>query len=205
MPRDNKLATRLSNTPQRAPTIWISGLSAAGKSTLAGALQARLYQHDRTAAVLLDGEALRRRLPQRYGHTLADREQVLDAIIAEAARVTNAGDIAIVATISHTRAMRARARHALAPFMEVYLDCPAAVCARRDRKGHYQRALAGEYACFIGITHAYEPPHRPELRLDTAQAELEDCVDTLVRAARQFVSPWLGSMPGMAVHHEVER
>ncbi len=170
-----------------AGTVWITGLSASGKSTLANALCDSLRTGGVAYPVLIDGEYMRERLGNRYGHSLADRRAVLTHIVEEALQARLAGRLVVVATISHTRPMRAFARKHLAPFMEVYLDCPSQVCAARDRKGHYARAARGEYDCFIGVTHPYErwkDERRPELVLDThAQRPLESS-RALERAVR---------------------
>ncbi|MEM9387480.1 MAG: adenylyl-sulfate kinase [Pseudomonadota bacterium] len=166
-------------------TVWISGLSASGKSTLASGLCERLLRIQAADPLLIDGEYMRARLDDRYGHSLTDRESVLRHLVDEAARVTADRRLAVVATISHTRDMRSFARQHLVPFMEVYLDCPAQVCAARDRKGHYARAARGEYDCFIGVTHPYEPwagETRPELVLDTQAQEPDQSLAILVDA-----------------------
>lgn len=187
----------------KAGTVWITGLSASGKSTLADGLCERLRTDGRVAPLLIDGEYMRERLGSRYGHSLADRETVLGYIIDEAERVSRDGRLGVVATISHARAMRAQARQRLTPFMEVYLDCPAPACAARDRKGHYARAHSGEYECFIGVTHTYEPWGEgayPELVLDTQAQAPGDALDTLESAVRAHfelvrVSDGVGGAP----------
>ncbi len=135
-------------------TVWFTGLPASGKTTLSRALQDALHARGHSCTVL-DGDILRERLSRRYGHSLEDRFAVLQEIVAAALAERNQGIIPIVATISHKREMRAFARQALGRMLEVYLDCDAAVCAARDSKGHYRRAHAGEYDCFVGVTEPY--------------------------------------------------
>jgi adenylylsulfate kinase len=168
-----------------AGTVWITGLSASGKSTLATALHSSLR---RQHAVLIDGEHMRARLGDRYGHSIADRQAVLHHTVAAAQQYTALGRPVVVATISHTRAMRRFAREQLGPFLEVFLDCPAQVCAARDYKSHYARALRGEYDCFIGVTHPYERSEAPlpELTLDTDALGVSAASDLLHEAARTF-------------------
>ena len=97
------------------------------------------------------------------------------------------GNIAIVCAISHVKQTRAQIREHLAPdFMEVYLDCPVEVCADRDIKGHYQKALAGEYENFIGVTEPYQLSDQPELILDTVNQSVDQCADILVQYTLKF-------------------
>ena len=148
--------------------ILITGLSGSGKTTLGCALVRRLTDYGIQNATLIDGEELRARLPRAYGHSLKDREAVWQEIVKVTRRELEAGRVAVICTIAHRASMRSRARKQLRPFFEVYLDCPPSVCAARDSKGHYQRALAAEYECFIGVTHPYEPSISVELRINTA-------------------------------------
>lgn len=167
-------------------TIWITGLPASGKTTLgealAGALRARGY-----ACVVVDGEEVRRRLGSRHGHSLVDRFAALRDIVAVAAEEKRKGTILIVATISHKREMRAFARQALGRMLEVYLECPAAVCAARDYKDHYRRAYAGEYACFVGVTEPYETWEKADVVIDTARFEVAEASNMLLAAALGFL------------------
>lgn len=167
--------------------IWLTGLSGSGKSTLSTALAAGLMRQGVADLALLDGEEIRARLPRRYGHSLAERGLVLRQIVDMARQETTAGRCAIVATISHQRWMRTYARARLQRFYEVFLDCPPEVCATRDTKGHYHRALRGEYECFIGVTHAYEPSECPELVLDTARLPVDLATERLMAVCLPFL------------------
>jgi bifunctional enzyme CysN/CysC len=168
-------------------TIWITGLSASGKSTLGAALTASLCGLG-YPAVLLDGEELRQRLGGRLGHTLADRAAMLARIVHIAEGESASGRLPIVATISHKRDMRAYAKARLGRILEVFLDCPASVCAARDRKGHYARALSGEYDCFVGVTEPYETWDDADLVLDTARQDPAESSARLLSAARDFLA-----------------
>ena len=122
------------------PTIWITGLSAAGKTTLSERLVSDLASKGIKNVELLDGELLRAKLDRPYDHSLVDRFAVLDRIVEMAQEAKVRGDISIVATISHKRVMREIASQRLSPFMEICLQCPVDVCASRDSKGVYSRA-----------------------------------------------------------------
>jgi adenylylsulfate kinase len=166
--------------------VWITGLPASGKTTLSkalrGGLEARGY-----ACTLLDGDVLRARLGRSYGHSLEDRFAVLREIVAAARAERDRGLIPIVATISHKREMRAFAREALGRMLEVYLDCAAPVCAARDGKGHYRRAFAGEYDCFVGVTEPYETWSRADLVIDTARSRISVAALRLLAASLAFL------------------
>jgi adenylylsulfate kinase-like enzyme len=179
------LARRL---PRSAGTIWITGLSASGKSSLARALADRLRATAGIDAAVFDGDEFRAGLDRPYGHELADRHAVLRLLVG-AVRQTNLEDRpAIVAALSHKREMRAHARQQLPRFMEVFLDCPADVCAARDTKDLYRRANAGEYRCFPGVTEPYERSNGVELVLDTAVLSVEAALERLLPRAIAFLT-----------------
>lgn len=171
-------------------TIWISGLSAAGKTTLAEGLAEALRQRGVDNVTLLDGEALRARLDRRYGHSLEDRFAVLEQIIAVTRDHTARGELVIVATISHKRQMRELARARLSPLLEVSLRCPVDVCRERDTKDVYGRA---EREYVAGVTEPYELAQPPGLVIDTARHPVEDSLRVLIAAAVGF----LGLAPRM--------
>ena len=170
--------------------VLVTGISGSGKTTLSRALVGRLMECGIKGVVLLDGEELRTRLPRRYGHSPDEREAVWREIVSEARRELEAGKVVIVATIAPRASMRAVARDLLQPFYEVHLDCPVEVCAARDVKGHYRRAFASEYDCFIGVTHPYEEPESADLRIDTATLS-QELAETLLA---QRVIAFLGGI-----------
>jgi len=182
------IGTRISGSQPVPSTVWITGLPASGKTTLSGALRCGLEERG-YACTVLDGDLLRERLSRRYGHSIEDRFAVLREIVAAALDVRDQGMIPIVATISHKREMREYARQALGRVLEVYLDCAAPVCAARDHKGHYQRAYAGEYACFVGVTEPYETWKKAEIVIDTARSCIAQASHTLLAASLAFLSP----------------
>ena len=171
-----------------AGTIWITGLSASGKSSLARALIRELQAGGTREVVLFDGDEFRAGLDRPYGHTLADRFAVL-GLLVEAVREENLRNrAAVVAAISHKRAMRVHARRRIGRLMEVYLDCPVAVCSARDRKGLYRRAIDGEYSCFPGVTEPYERSPTCELVVDTAAISVDAALRRLLPRAVEFLA-----------------
>lgn len=169
--------------------VWLTGLSASGKSTLAGMLEEALRKRGFANLTLLDGETCRQQMFPQYGHGLEDREKVLELLVGEALRAYEIGRVVIVATVSHKRTMRQHARATLPRFMEVFLNCPPQVCASRDVKGHYTRASRGEYECFVGITEPYElSDPAPELVLDTHHETPAESAARLVQAALPFLA-----------------
>jgi len=165
----------------RAVTLWLTGLSGSGKSTLARALERALVARG-VLAYVLDGDNVRNGLCADLGFSPEDRAENIRRI-GEVARLMNdAGVIVVTAFISPYRADRARAR-ALLPegdFLEVFVDAPLELCEKRDPKGLYRKARAGEIAEFTGVSAPYEPPDAPELRIATGTRTLDDCVSELL-------------------------
>lgn len=161
--------------------IWITGLSASGKSTAGKHLYEKLQNSGIENAEILDGEELRARLDRKYGYTVEERMAVAENIVRVAAGKIKSGKLVIVSTITHKLAMRKMARDLINPFMEVYLQCPVEVCAARDYKGNYEQALAGKCDNFIGVTEPYELSAHPELVLDTSRLGVEDCSEILFK------------------------
>lgn len=166
---------------QRGQVLWLTGLSGAGKSTLAYALEDRLYGLGRRC-VVLDGDDLRRGLCAGLDFTLDARQENLRRAAEVAKLLVESGLICIAAFISPTRLDRAMVQKIVGPesFSEVYLNCSLQVCEKRDVKGLYQRARAGEISHFTGITSPYEPPLQPALTLMTADSSIDDCLQRLV-------------------------
>lgn len=165
---------------QRAQTIWFTGLSAAGKSTLAFALEHQLHVAGR-AVYVLDGDNLRHGLNSNLGFSAADRSENIRRV-AEVARLMNdAGLIVLTAFISPFQADRELARRVIGAdrFHEVYVSTPLAVCETRDPKGLYKRARAGLVPEFTGVSSPYEPPAAAALVIDTAQTTLTAALEAL--------------------------
>ena len=170
---------------QQPCCIWLTGLSGAGKSTIASALEERLHAAGRHT-MLIDGDDLRGGLNRDLGFSAADRAESVRRAGEVARLMVDAGLIVIVGLISPFRADRAAARARFAPgaFFEVFVDAPLAECERRDPKGLYRRARSGQLGAFTGIDSPYEAPEHPELRLATAEQGVEDCVAAVLRRLR---------------------
>jgi adenylyl-sulfate kinase len=181
---------RLRLLGQRPLTVWLTGLSGAGKSTIAAALERQLIDHAR-ACYMLDGDNVRAGINRDLGFGPEDRRENIRRI-AEIARLMNdAGLVVITAFISPYRADRQMAREIIGAdcFMEVHIDAPLEICERRDPKGLYRKARRGELAEFTGVTAPYEPPENPDLVLATALRPVEDCVQELLAAVRAKIHP----------------
>lgn len=175
---------------QRGCVLWLTGLSGSGKSTIARALEYKLIHAGRTAYVL-DGDEVRTGLNRDLGFSQDSRSENIRRIAEVARLFAECGIICITSFISPLRAYREQARQIIGPerFFEIYLDVPLAVCEGRDPKGMYAKARAGLIKNFTGIDSAYEPPERPDVRLDTSARSPEQNVEHLhdVLMQRHFI------------------
>ncbi len=171
---------------QSPATVWLTGLSSSGKSTLAFALERRLVDEGR-ACYVLDGDNVRHGLGRDLGFSAEDRAENIRRV-AETARLFNdAGLIAVTAFISPYRDDRRGAREIVGPerFVEVFVDAPLEVCESRDPKGLYRRARAGEITEFTGVSAPYEAPRDPELRVRTDRLSVDEAVDRIMGLLRE--------------------
>ena len=185
-------AARAAALSQRPCCLWLTGLPGAGKSTLANLLEKRLAAAGRHTYVL-DGDNVRHGLNRDLGFTEADRVENIRRVAEVARLMVDAGLIVIVASISPYRSERdfARGRFEPGDFREIFVDAPLETCEARDPKGLYARARRGELQNFTGVGGAYEPPERPELRLDTAARPPDECVE-LIRGSLEAPPPGPG-------------
>jgi bifunctional enzyme CysN/CysC len=157
----------------RGATLWITGLPSSGKSTLGAAVEERLVERGR-GAYLLDGDNLRCGICGDLGFDRADREANVHRVGELARLFADSGAVAVVAVVSPYEQTRRQVRELHErdnlPFYEVFLDTPMTVCAERDPKGLYARALAGDLDGFTGVDDPYETPQRPDLQLTPDQA-----------------------------------
>jgi len=172
---------RRLRTGHRGAVVWITGLSGAGKTTLAEALERALFERG-CSVFVLDGDKVRGGLCADLGFSLPERSENIRRIGEVARLFCQSGQIVLVSAISPLRADRQRAR-ALVPaphFIEVYCRCPLAVCEQRDPKGLYRKARAGQLPEFTGISSPYEAPEAPEVLVDSAASAVHEEVARLV-------------------------
>jgi adenylyl-sulfate kinase len=163
--------------------IWLTGLSASGKTTIARSLESHLEECSYLVECL-DGDDVREHLSQGLGFSRRDRGINVSRIAWVASRVARAGGIVIASLISPHADARQRARAMVedhSPFIEVYISTPLAVCVGRDPKGLYRRALAGEISDFTGVSDPYETPLKPDIEIDTSQVAVADATATILR------------------------
>ena len=175
-------AARADLKGQRPCVVWFTGLSGAGKSTIANLVEKRLHAMGRHT-YLLDGDNVRHGLNRDLGFTGADRVENIRRIAEVARMMVDAGLIVITAFISPFRAERAMARARVddGEFIEVHVDTPLAVAESRDAKGLYKKARRGELKNFTGIDSPYEAPEHAELRIDTTDVSAEEAAERVVR------------------------
>jgi sulfate adenylyltransferase len=180
---------------RRGVTVFFTGLSGSGKSTVARRLAARLVERGERTVTLLDGDEVRRMLSHGLGFSRADRDLNIRRIGFVAAEVARHGGLAICAPIAPFAQVRAQVRvdveEAGGDLVLVHVATPLAECERRDRKGLYARARRGEIPDFTGISSPYEPPTDADLILDTTGRDVEACVEEVQRllAQRGYLAP----------------
>ena len=189
MPKNDLFPPNLSITQKerstlsghRALVIWFTGLSGAGKTTLANTLEAALYQAS-VHTYLLDGDNVRSGLNSDLDFSLEGREENLRRVGELAKLFLDAGVVTLCTFISPYRKNREWIKNRVGAenFVEVFVDCPLETCERRDVKGLYKRARAGEIKDFTGIDAPFEEPEKPDIYLNTSEQALIDCIQILV-------------------------
>jgi bifunctional enzyme CysN/CysC len=167
--------------PHRGLTVWFTGLSASGKTTLCRAVYERLAARG-CRLELLDGDTVRKHLSKGLGFSREDRNENIRRIGFVAGLLTRNGVIALAAAISPYRAVRDEVRASIGDFVEVYVNAPLEVCESRDPKGLYRQARAGHLPAFTGIDDPYEPPFDPEVECRTDRETLEECIAKVLAA-----------------------
>jgi len=167
---------------QKPAVLWLTGLSGAGKSTIANIVEKKLVRMNRHT-FLLDGDNVRHGLNKDLGFTDADRVENIRRVGEVAKLMTDSGLIVITAFISPFRAERDMVRSMMAPgeFVEVHIDTPLGEAEKRDVKGLYKKARAGQLKNFTGIDSPYEPPEDPEIRIDTTAMTPDEAADEIIR------------------------
>ena len=176
---DKLVRSRLKR--QRACVLWLTGLSGAGKSTIANRVEKRLTAQGRHT-YLLDGDNVRHGLNKDLGFTAQDRVENIRRVAEVSRLMVDAGLIVLVSFISPFRSERRMARDLFAPgeFLEVFVDTPLAEAERRDVKGLYKKARRGELKNFTGIDSPYEQPENPEIRIDTTSLSPDDAAERIM-------------------------
>ena len=160
--------------------VWLTGLPASGKTTIARALEKELRRRGLRVEVL-DGDEVRRNLSPDLGFTKKDRETHARRVAYVAKLLVRNGVAVIVGLISPYRNFRAHARKQIGNFVEVWVRCPLEECMRRDPKGLYERALRGEISDLTGIQDPYEEPLNPEVTVDTSKESVEESVNKIIK------------------------
>ncbi|MCU5746286.1 adenylyl-sulfate kinase [Staphylococcus sp. SQ8-PEA] len=166
---------------QKSVTIWFTGLSGSGKSTISVALEKALFNRG-THTYRLDGDNVRHGLNKNLGFSPEDRQENIRRIGEVSKLMVDAGLITITAFISPYRADRDKVREILdsGEFIEVYTQCSVETCEKRDPKGLYKKARTGEISEFTGISAPYEEPRNPEITIDTEQTDVKAAVNQIV-------------------------
>lgn len=177
---------RSKQKKQKPCILWFTGLSGAGKSTVADAVEQKLFELGHHT-YLLDGDNVRHGLNKDLGFSDADRVENIRRIGEMAKLFADAGLIVMSAFISPFRSDRQMVRDLVEEkeFVEVYISTPLSTCEKRDPKGLYKKARSGQIKNFTGIDSDYEVPHHPEVTLNTAELNVNECVDRVISYLKQ--------------------
>ena len=185
---------------QRGVTVWFTGLSGAGKTTICQRVEQLL--RDRGVMVeVLDGDIVRENLTKGLGFSKADRDENIRRIGFVSQLLTRNGVVVLVAAISPYRDIRDEVRGRIGDFVEVYVNAPLEVCEQRDVKGLYEKARAGQIKQFTGIDDPYEPPFTPEVECHTDRETLDESAAKVINAlAARSYAPTNGHVPDVILH-----
>jgi len=166
-------------------TVWFTGLSSSGKTTISQAVQKKLL-HAGNKVEWLDGDAVRQQISKGLGYSKEDRDENIRRIGYVAELLTRNGVIVLVSAISPYRAVRDEMRARIGKFLEVYVEAPLEVCQQRDINGVYRRALAGEIHHVTGMDDPYEPPCSPDVVCHTARETREESVAKVIDRVESY-------------------
>jgi adenylylsulfate kinase len=169
----------------RGVTVWFTGLSGAGKTTISRAVAEKLRSLD-CKLEILDGDIVRENLTKGLGFSKEDREENIRRIGFVAHLLTRNGVIVLVSAISPYRSMREEAKQRIGDFVEVFVNAPLNVCEERDVKGLYKKARAGEIKQFTGISDPYEPPSEPTIECRTDLESEEESVAKVLNSLKEL-------------------
>lgn len=175
----------MSSQRQQGFTLWFTGLSGAGKSTISGIVREALLERGCLVEVL-DGDEVRENLNKGLGFSKEDRDTNIKRIGYVAKLLSRNGVAVITAAISPYRATRDYVRREIGHFVEVYVKCPLEVCIARDVKGLYKKALAGEIKQFTGVSDPYEEPLNPEVVVETDRESAEESAARVIRRLEEL-------------------
>ncbi len=170
---------------EQGVTLWFTGLSGSGKSTLANILVERLQAAGRRVE-LLDGDEVRTNLTSDLGFSKEDRDENIKRISYVAKLLSRNGVVAITAAISPYLEARDKARAETDDFVEIYVDCPLEVCAQRDVKGLYEKAMRGEIPHFTGVSDPYEPPINAEITVHSDKLSPQESVEMIFQRLEEL-------------------
>jgi adenylylsulfate kinase len=170
---------------QRGVTVWFTGLSGAGKTTITRAVEQKMRSQGYQVEIL-DGDIIRENLTKGLGFSKEDRDENIRRIGFVAHLLTRNNVIVLVSAISPYRDIREEVRQKIGNFVEVYVNAPLAVCEDRDVKGLYRKARSGEIKNFTGVSDPYEPPLQAEVECHTDQETLEESVGKVFRALEEL-------------------
>lgn len=171
---------------QKPVILWFTGLSGSGKSTIANAVETKLYEMGKHT-YLLDGDNIRHSLNKDLGFSEEDRIENIRRIGEVAKLFVDSGLIVLTAFISPFQKDREQVRNLVndEEFIEVYVDTPLEVCEQRDPKGLYKKARVGEIPDFTGISSPYEPPKNPEIHIKNDEVAVEECVEKVIEYLKE--------------------
>lgn len=188
IPHDHKIdrTKRNKQNGHRSFVVWFVGLSGSGKSTLANRVEEELYQKG-VRTYILDGDNIRSGLNSDLDFSSESRSENIRRIGEVSKLFVDAGAIALTAFISPFKEDRAKVRNIVGAddVIEVYVECPIEVCEQRDVKGLYAKARAREISNFTGISSPFEAPDQPDIKVNTAENDLENCVSQIMKALTQ--------------------
>ncbi|MFH1983017.1 MAG: adenylyl-sulfate kinase [Pseudomonadota bacterium] len=166
--------------------LWFTGLSSSGKSTIAHAVEGLLHKM-RCSTYVFDGDNVRHGLCSDLGFSEKDRRENIRRIGEMCHLFIDAGIIAISAFISPYRSDRARIRDLVGSdrFTEIHVDCPVEICAQRDPKGNYKKAMAGIIHNYTGVSAPYEAPETPDLRIESHRVSIDDAAQSVIRLLKE--------------------
>lgn len=170
---------------QRGVTVWFTGLSGAGKTTITKAVE-EVLRAKGYGLEILDGDVVRENLTKGLGFSKADRDENIRRIGFVANLLTRNGVIVLVSAISPYREIREEVRQKIGSFVEVFVNAPLEVCETRDVKGLYKRARSGEIKSFTGIDDPYEAPLNPEIECHTDKEELSESVEKVIKKLEEL-------------------